>query len=96
MLPQPNTAALIRAATGLPPAGVVDVLRAAVNARLVRVDRGRYVFGHTLIAASLRAEMLPEERAALLRRARPSIRATEPTLTARPSGPSDRVPAGVD
>jgi hypothetical protein len=96
MLAQPFTAALIRAATGLPAAGVVDVLRAAVNARLVRVDRGRYVFGHTLIAASLRAEMLPEERAALLRRARPPIRATEPIPTARPSGPSDRVPAGVD
>jgi DNA-binding CsgD family transcriptional regulator/tetratricopeptide (TPR) repeat protein len=75
---QPCPGALLGAAAGLDPAGLVAGLRAAVEAQLLVVDgaTGRYVVQHALVGEALRAATLPEDLAALSRAAAAAIERT--------------------
>jgi DNA-binding CsgD family transcriptional regulator len=79
---QPCPGMLLGAAAGLHPAGLVEALRAAVDAQLLLIDQatGRYVVQHALVSEALRASTLPEDLAALSGSAAAAIEETYPDL----------------
>lgn len=80
MFGQRFPASLVRLVADTDERSLVDVLRAAVDARLVAVDHDGYAFRHALTVDALRAHLLPQERAALARRAAAAIEAAHPDL----------------
>jgi DNA-binding CsgD family transcriptional regulator/tetratricopeptide (TPR) repeat protein len=80
MFGQRFAAPLVRVVADVTEHGLVEVLRAAVDARLVDVDHDGYAFRHALTVDALRAHLLPQERAALAARAAAAIEAAHPDL----------------
>ncbi|WP_084476861.1 helix-turn-helix transcriptional regulator [Actinokineospora enzanensis] len=73
-------AELVHVVAGVDEVALLDVLRAAVGARLVVVDDGGYAFRHALTADALRAGLLPQEHAALAARAARAVEQARPDL----------------
>ena len=80
MFGQRFPAPLVRAVAAVDDRALDDVLRAAVDARLVDVDDDGYAFRHALTVDALRQRLLPQERAALAARAAEAIEAAHPDL----------------
>ena len=80
MFGQRFPAPLVRIVADVGERDLAGVLRAAVDARLVDVDHDGYAFRHALTVDALRAHLLPQERAALARRAAEAIEAAHPDL----------------
>jgi DNA-binding CsgD family transcriptional regulator/tetratricopeptide (TPR) repeat protein len=80
MFGQRFPAPLARAVAGVEDRVLVDVLRAAVDARLVDVDDDGYAFRHALTVDALRERLLPQERAALAAGAARAIETAHPDL----------------
>ncbi|PPK64996.1 AAA family ATPase [Actinokineospora auranticolor] len=73
-------AELVPGVAGVDEAVLLDVLRAAIGARLVVPVDGGYAFRHALTADALRAGLLPHEHAALAARAARVVEQAHPDL----------------